>query len=74
MRNKDKVITREIPTSLAKTPLRRCEGFAERCLFIGKLPDQDFIESLIVSCYTRGMDDVLQMQAQRREGTYEEER
>ncbi len=71
---RDRIITREIPADLAKIPLKRCEGLAEHSLRISKAWGQDFIDSLILACYTAGMDDALQLKEQRREGLYEEER
>lgn len=51
---------------------RRCRGMLRQCVNLAEL-DQDFIETLMVSCYAQGMEDTLGLQ-ERKEGTYEEER
>ena len=52
--------------------INRCSKFIEAAAFLKGL-DQDFMESLIVSCYLQGVSDCAGLK-KRKEGSYEEER
>jgi hypothetical protein len=62
----------EPPKDAINLALKRCSKFIEAATLLKGL-DQDFIDSLMVSCYLQGIADCAQL-TKRKEGSYEEER
>ena len=53
--------------------IRRCGNLPQAALHL-RVTGQDYLDTLMVSCYLMGVEDTSKIIGRRTEGTYEEER